>query len=417
MNLLNEKEALLALMPSLKDVTDNRTRLLYLCNMLRSLTDSEHGLTVDEILFLLDAKGNETNPNFHTPSKNTIHADLRALTKFPHLDTIVRTSGRGSNNGFWIENTSFDQATICLLINIVQACTFISQVQCNTLVERLRKMVPASSQDDIATSVFVDSRAKAPSVDVFDALRVISRALNEGKQISYRYTSYGIDGKKRYIDECAHGSFLHETPLDLVFSNNNYYLETWSNDSETLRSPRRLRLDRMEDVSISPENADNNSKIKSMKSYKQVEARTRMSIDMLGNGEPCHLFLRVNQTVAANIILNKFGYDCIIVEQSTEQSRLKTEAQSILQGNSATEDVVGIAYITVQLSPTFYRFLCGLGTMIQIITPDYSWADQSRWTKKSMENVPYEQLLSDYHRAVDGYKTHLRNVLSMYCGE
>lgn len=185
----------LALMPECTDLTNTRARLLYLCNMLQRLTEPEHGLTIEQIRLLIEAKGQEKDPLFKAPSKNTIHDDLRALADNPHLNTVVHSPKQGETGGFWIESTLLDQVQICLLINIVQACTFINQNQCDALVENLKKMISAKAQYNIATKIFVDSRVKADSVDVFNALRTIAQALHENKKVQYRYTSYGLDGK------------------------------------------------------------------------------------------------------------------------------------------------------------------------------------------------------------------------------
>lgn len=391
-------------MPEMPDISNGRERLLYLCNMLKALTEPHRGLTIEEIRALIAIKGQANNPAFQAPSKNTIHHDLEALSKYPHLETRVHTPPKGTNEGFWLESLSLDQSRACLLVNITQACTFISQEQCDDLVERLRKIIPSSSQEDIALNVYVDSRTKSSSVDVFDALHTIANALNGNKMISYRYTYYGIDGQRHYVDECTEGRYLKETPLTLIFSNNNYYVETWDKNAAKRNVPWRRRLDRMEDITVSPEQAETNEEIRLAKSNKSVESRTRMAIDMLGDGEPCHLFLLVNETIAANIILNKFGYDCIL---ATDDARRDKEGPD-------DKSPYGIAFITVQLSATFYRLLCGFGTMVQIAKPHYLWSDQTRWTKGRTENIPYGQLLEEYHRAINGYTEHLRNILQIY---
>ena len=399
-----ELEELLDFMPDTTDFSDNRARLLYLCDALRAITEPGNGLTIDEIRTLLDMKGHEIDPGYKVPSKNTINEDLRALAEHPHLDASVHVPAQGKNEGFWFENLSLGRAQICLLINIVQACRFIDQRQCNRLVEALKQLVPLSAQDDIASTVYVDSRVKAASVDVFGALRTIARALNEKKQIQYRYTRYGLDGKKHYIEPCANGELLCETPIALVFSNDNYYVEVWDESCEITGEPLRRRLDRMEDVSISNKKAQFNHAIKEAKKRSAVEERTRMSVDMLGSGAPCHLFLRVNEAVAANIILNKFGYDCILAEKRVPRDGDDTS------GIGAS----GVAFITVQPSPTFYRLLCGLGDKVQIVRPKFIWSDQSKWTKRKRPDIPYEQLMAEYERAVTGYTEHLRRSLEQY---
>lgn len=404
MKTVEELAELNGFMPETDDFSDNRARLLYLCDVLRTLTDPGNGLTIDEIRKLLSMKGQEVNPEYKVPSKNTINEDLRALANHPHLGTTVHVPAQGKNEGFWFENLSLGRAQICLLINIVQACRFINQRQCNQLVEALKQLVPLASQDDIANTVFVDSRVKAASVDVFGALRVIARALNEKKQIQFHYTRYGLDGKKHFVESCAEGTFLYETPIALIFSNDNYYVETWTEYCAEIGAPLRRRLDRMEDVSISSKKAHFNQAIKDARKRSAVEERTRMSVDMLGSGRPCHLFLRVDEAVAANIILNKFGYDCILTEKRVPHTN------DDLNGIGAS----GVAFITVQLSPTFYRLLCGMGNMVQIVKPKYIWSDQSKWTKRKRPDVPYEQLLEEYERAVAGYTEHLSSALAQY---
>lgn len=373
--------------PDAPDLTVNSNRLLYLCNMLRELTEPGCGMTIDDICDVLEAKALEAGIDSYRPSRSTINKDLKAIRECKPLDITLHTPERGKNEGFWCESLALGNAQVCMLINIVQACKFINQRQCNELVEALKRMVPTSEQDVIPRDVYVDSAVKTNNVNVFESLNVVSRAMKAKKKVEFKYFHYDSNNKRIYLNGKGDGTHV-ETPVGIIFANDAYYLETWGEYLDSLgRESNRYRLDRVCDMTISNEKASSGEHISKLK--KTVGERTSMCIDMLGEGPARYLALEVNKGTGLNAVRNKFGKYCTVID--------------------GVEKSTCVALIRVKASPTFYRWLCGFAGQIKIVEPELSW--HGRWRGVSRDDVPYAKLLSDYRAVRDGYRKHLQIAL------
>lgn len=376
--------------PDAPDLTVNSNRLLYLCNMLRELTEPGCGMTIDDICDVLEAKALEAGIKGYRPSRSTINKDLKAIRECEPLDITLHTPERGKNEGFWCESLALDNAQACMLINIVQACKFINQRQCNELVEALKRMVPTSEQDVIPRDVYVDSAVKTNNVNVFESLNVISRAMKAKRKVEFRYFHYDSGNKRIYLNGRGDGIYV-ETPVGIIFSNDAYYLETWGEYLNDLgRESNRYRLDRVCCMAVSTENADRGEHVNRLK--KTVGERASMCVDMMGNGQTRYLALEVNKGTGLTAIKNKFGKHCYSFDSET--------------------DGVSVVLIKVKLSVTFYRWLFGHSENMKIVMPELSW--HGRWVETSRDDVPFAKLLSDYRCAVEGFSSCLMGTLTKY---
>lgn len=382
-------EEMAEIAPEPPDLTVNSNRLLYLCNMLRELTLPGEGITIDDICDILEAKAKEIGVKDYRPSRATIQKDLKAIRECEPLNITVHTPQRGHTEGFWCENLAINNAQLCMLINIVQACSFISQRQCNELVGALKTMIPTTQQDVIPKDVYVDNAIKADDVDVFNSLNEISRAIKKNKKVKFKYFNYDSNGRKTFLDGNADGWYI-ETPIGIIFSNNAYYLETWDKSLEEEENTRtnRYRLDRACDMTVSEIDADKGEHIKNLK--RSIGQRASMCVDMLGDGITRYLALEVNKGTGLNATKNKFGKYCTIL-------------------NGETEDT-SIALIKVQLSPTFYRWLFGHYKNIKIIEPNHGW--WGKWVDVDTKENSSSRLMTDYKAAMRGYNNQLKQALS-----
>ena len=145
-----------------------------------------------------------------------------------------------------------------MLINIVRTCKFITDEECENLCEALESMVSIYEQDKIVEEVYIDERSRPQGQDVYKAAEVASEAMKLGKKISFEYCYYGLDGKEHLVKKTDGSAVFTETPISLVFSYGNYYLETWPEEQadEEHRLHFDRRLDRMRNPRVSEEMAD-----------------------------------------------------------------------------------------------------------------------------------------------------------------
>lgn len=373
---------------------DARSRLLCTLGILMQYTDSDHGLTATEIRDVLESRCESGK----RPSEPSILADIKALSEcgLPAID--IERPARGKSDGFKCAKAFLASAQVRLLVNIVRTCKFITLDECRQLCEALESLVSVYQQDRIVGEVFVDERPRPSEPNVFHAADVAAQSIELGKKMGFGYCYYGLDGKEHLLPAPGGGSEFQETPIALIFSNGNYYLETWpeSPNEDLPRKHFSRRLDRVRNPRVLDADAECNKDIDALK--RSVPRRIGQTFDMYGDGTERHLFLKVN-ALASNNVLARFGHACKFENIATDDA-----------GNE-----YGYLLVTVQLSPTFYRWLCGFGSMILIARPvNELWARGGSWAKHPASKRSFESLLEDYEVAKDGYVRHLKEALSPY---
>ena len=373
---------------------DARSRLLCVFEILKTLTDANHGLTTSQIREILEAR----NASKKKPSEPSVLSDIKAIAENSYPTIDIERPTRGKSGGFKCHKVLFSSAQARLLINIVKTCKFINESECNSLCESLESLISIYEQEKIVSDVFVDERARPRESNVFEVADICAEAIKLGKKVSFEYCYCGLDGKDHLVPKENGESIYTETPIALIFSNGNYYLETWPEviDENAERKHFDRRLDRMRNVRISNEEAVINDYIESLKT--SVPRRTRQMFDMFATEKLCELFLEVD-SYASNIVFAKFGHDCKFENITTNK-----------EGRQ-----IGYLRIGVYLSPTFYRWLCGMGAKVQIAEPKGDlWEQAGSWSKLPTSAMSHSELVADYHHAVNGYTKYLKEILAMY---
>lgn len=312
-----------------------RERLLAVLEILRVFSDDEEGLTAKEISRIIGLRFGST------PSENTVLDDLRALSDNPPFGMEIKATSKGDKKGFRCVQRFVTPDEAAVLVNLVKTCKYLSPDQREKLVGKIVGTMPEGKQDEVVGTVYVDERQTSDYVDVFRAANAASKAINEGRTVTFKYVSHLMNGSVCESEE------KEETPIALVYSFGHYYLETCvptetSPDGEAWYR----RLDRMKAVAIG----------------RKVSATPRMQelshsvirdvsekFDMYGDGVCRTLFLRVEGS-HAKYVYDAFGND-IKFEHIDESA------------------AVGYVCIRVQLSPTFFRWLFGMSPKIVLCCP------------------------------------------------
>ena len=365
---------------------DARSRLLCVMEILNTYTDEKRGLTAKEIAQVLMNRSDSGN----LPSEPTVLADIHAIARNKPNGMEISIPEQGKSSGFKCTGRLISSDQARLLISIVNACKFISQKQCSELVKALNRLVSFNQQDQIAEGVYIDKAEREDNDNVFGAISVASECMREKKNIAFRYSYRGFDGRRRFLSNDEGGELFDETPIELVYSFGYYYLGT-------LRSPHEggvvmmRRLDRMHDVRKAGPSPIDSKKIAGLK--REIEGCVKHQFDMMGDGITRTVFLEVKKGPAVQIVYNRFGKACKFNQVSSDGEE---------------------AYVRLkaQLSPTFYRWIFGMGDMVEIVKPkSFLWATSGTWGKDSPSG---EELMEDYKAARNGFVEMLDKVKGMY---
>lgn len=160
-------------------------------------------------------------------------------------------------------------------------------------------------------------------------------AIAAGSRITFRYFDWDITGKKKYRHE---GKRYQISPWALLWDDENYYLVGY--DAEH-GERRHYRVDKMEAIAQTGEERLG----KELFSHFDPAEYSRKVFGMYG-GEPQQITLQFAANMA-NIVFDRFGRDRILTPTPA--------------GFTITVEVVP--------SPQFFAWLTGLGTSVQVLSP------------------------------------------------
>ena len=379
---------LAVLLPEGLAYTDSRSRLICLVEILHALTDESHRLTNADIRKVFAARFGEDA----CPAENTVNSDLRILRENGVLGLAVHTTPAGS----WCENAQLPPGRVRLLLNAVQASRFLTTEQSYQLQEDLINLVSRHQEDGLLGEVFVDQRTRRGYEQVFETNDLITAAIRQGRKIEFEYTYSGFDGKPHTLTGDDGQVVRIETPIGLVFSENNYYLESysavpWRHGINIMHS----RVDRMYNVRISQDSADEDDAVEEAR--RTLRSRMSQTIDMV-DGPQRTIFLRVRAD-CTNVMFDEFGFGLKFGHFSGKIGEAQTTA---------------ITCVEVAESFTFFRWLSSAGDGIVIVRPDNELELRSGPWPKHVKAMPLERLTADYEAVLSGYLAYLDRARSPY---
>ena len=315
-----------------------KLKLLYLYKMLNEQTDSEHGLSMSDILERLAAAGIDAE-------RKGIYRDLDVLREFGlNITTLKRSPVE-----YTLERSGMTLAEITLLIDAVQGSKFLTQRMSSHLVNSIRTLASEPEREQLNKRIHVDGRIKSQNDSVFYNVDTIHDAMRQKRKVSFLYFKYDARLKRQVQHD---GKPYVQTPVQVVFSDGFYYLITWSDTHEDFV---RFRIDRMKLVQVSNEAATRNATIANY----AYEDFALQSFGMF-NGETVSAKLHVAPG-AMDIIVDRFGTDIMSYPD---------------EGGYA--DVV----VTVRKSAQFFGWIAGTDGQVTIAGPNALANEYREWLRK-----------------------------------
>ena len=357
-----------------------RARLLSVVEVLRLFTDEDSGLSASEIARAIgELTGKE-------PSENTVLADLHAISSFEPFGMKIAIPSHGENTGFRCIQKHLSSEEAILVGDVIRASSFIDMNTKRKLCEKLYGLSSIERFDQSLETVYVDERDGFEASETLEAICLASKAILKKRQIIFRVSTRWMNGK------IAKTSLIQEDPVAIIFSFGRFYLETVARHRETgLLIPMFRRIDLLCDLQLSRKPFAFPEKVKELSTT--IIKDTREKIDMFGDGVTRSLFLKVDGA-SAKYVYDRFGHNI--------------NFQHIRE----TEDsVTGYAHVSVQLGPTFYRWLFGHGGGVFLERPK-----SIKWVKQfdgcnNIDRAGLTGLVEDYEIACEGYRHELEKAL------
>ncbi|MCI9132022.1 WYL domain-containing protein [Thomasclavelia cocleata] len=298
------------------------------------INDSNQPIKGKEILVYLQQYGYDLNIK-------TIYSLIKRINDFYHCLTgkyLIKTIRR---SGFVIEDEFFDDGQLQLLMDSIIFNPNLDKNSASIMVEKLSLL---SSYKQIKRLNIEDGNNNILTYDPLISLTTIIKAVNNHKNIAFKYISYDIDDN--CLVEVYHNNGNHDSetyiisPYKLILKGSNYYLIGYFNKRKNSLSV--YRVDRMRLV------RNHNSKFEEIREQFDMAKEFDKIVNMYISKKRIDLKIRFNQSVLKEVV-NQFGKDIIV--SKTYDGKIEAEIKN------------------VALSDGLVGWLMMLQTNIQVILP------------------------------------------------
>ncbi|MBR1382413.1 MAG: WYL domain-containing protein [Ruminococcus sp.] len=296
------------------EITHKKLRVVKLLEILQQDTDLDHPLATNDLLAKLNDLGFKSD-------RHTIVRDIDILNSQGYEVMQVKV---GRQNAYYIEDRSFSLPELKILIDAVQAASFITERKSNELIQKIAALGGSHQAEVLTGNIVHFNTRKHTNEQIYINVNALENAIRSGHRVSFQY--FDLDEKLHKIYR-REGEIYTAEPVALVFNNDNYYLMTY--DTTADNDIRNYRVDRMDNVQELEEKICRQAKAKRKTSPKYTEQVFRMY-----GGRVEKVTLQFDKKLIGTVY-DKFG----------EKTKIKKKGNDYL------------ATVEVQISPTFWSWL------------------------------------------------------------
>lgn len=304
-----------------------KIKLLKLYELLRQETDEQNPMTTMTIIDRLGQMGISCE-------RRTLAKDMATLNEQGY-EIMFRWVGK--EKGYYVEDRSFSVPELKILIDAVQAASFITNKKTAELIDKIADLGGSHRADILKSNMVRFNTRKHSNETIFYSVNYLEDALIQQKKVVFRYFDLDEHGEKVYRRDGHH--YVVE-PVGLVFNEDNYYLMAYSAKHD---GTSNYRVDRMDAVDIIDEPITE----KALKLRDSIGCYTEQAFKMYG-GQSVEITIQFDAKLMG-VVYDKFGEDT-----------------KIIRLNAAT----CVATVMVQVSPTFWGWIFQFGGLMQITSPD-----------------------------------------------
>ena len=317
-----------------------KIKLLKLMELLREETDEQNPMIAKEVCKRLADKGVIVD-------RRVLTRDIDVLNDFGYeiMSTMV-----GHEKAYYIVDRSFSVPELKILIDAVQAATFITDKKTPELVEKIAALGGSHRAEILRGNIVCFNTRKHSNESIYYNVDCLENAIQNNKKVIFLYYDLDENGEKVYRRDGHH--YVVE-PIALVFNDDNYYLTCYSTKH---KGTANYRVDRMTAVEMIDEAIS--KKAKTLR--KEVGCYTEQIFKMYG-GESEKVTLEFDNELIG-VIYDKFG----------EEAKIVRTGENTL-----------VANVDVQVSPTFFGWLFQFGNRMKVLSPE----SVQVYYKKQIENL------------------------------
>ena len=288
-----------------------KLKLLFIKQYLEAHSDENHPVDAQELMQML-----EENDIFC--ERKSIYSDVQALRDFDM--EIFRV--KSPKNGYYLGSRTFETPELRLLIDAVQAASFITPKKSHELIGKICTLCSEGQAAELRQHVSIEPHVKCTNEEIYYNIDIINQAIAQEKKISFCYIKRELDQKNRSV-KLKEKQFT-VSPYALIWSNDHYYLV--SNNAK-YNNLMHTRIDRMKHVALVNRKARPFSEVSDYRDRFDTADYAAKSFNMFsGKAEPIVL---VCSSEILEEILDRFGTDVSITD-TLRGSRFRLETESFV---------------------------------------------------------------------------------------
>ena len=297
---------------------DSIRRTLIVQDILRSCSDANHILSMNEILDELDFRN-------ITADRRTVYDAIHALQENGCDIRYVRSP----KQGYYLEHT-FTPAEALVLSDAVRTNPSLSPKDTDVLLEKLLAGLSSSQKKELQNTR--STAVKTENTAVLAAIDTIQHAIAEHRTIRFHYYDFTPARKKKYRRS---GEAYTVEPYAIVSGNGRFYCAAYTGTHSAFAP---YRIDKMENTVMTEESYDPHPF--------DFDAWLRSSFNMY-TGDPQTITCLFDNDLAS-AVFDRFGTDIII--SSMEENRFR-------------------ASIRTAVTPTLISWILQFGERIEVLQP------------------------------------------------
>ena len=304
----------------------SKIKLLKIWEILKQESDEDHPLSTGELLARLEKNGVACD-------RKTLYQDIAALNSFGY--EVICKRGQHSNS-YYVVDRSLDVPELRVLIDAVQAASFITERKTAELIDKIAALGGSNRAEILKRNIVEFNTTKHSNESIYYSNNAIEDGILSERKISFRYFDLDRSGERQLRKD---GERYVVNPVAMVFANDNYYLVCYHDKHKNTAS---YRIDRMLDVRVTEEPINESARPKSLK----ISEHRKQAFSMFG-GETANVRFEADASLL-DVIYDKFGEKMVITSR----------------GDNMIEFTA-----TVQLSPVFFGWCCTFGDKLKIVSP------------------------------------------------
>ena len=311
---------------------NQKMKPLLLQRILLERTDEDHGLTVPELIALLEEEG-------VAAERKSVYSDLQTLADFG-LDIVKRKeSGKVV---YYVGARTFELPELKLLVDAVQSSRFITHKKSNQLIQKVEGFASRYQALQLQRQVFVANRVKTMNESIYINVDKIYEAIAANRCITYRYLDWAFrDGAAGGYEKQfrRQGKTYRVSPWSLCWADERYYMIGFDSEAGLIK---HYRVDKMLGIALTDEPRDGQEHFE----HFDMAVYTRQVFGMFGGNEQTVTLRFENRLLG--VVLDRFGEDVPIRREDADTFQVR---------------------VRVAVSPQFLSWVFSFGGGARIVSP------------------------------------------------